>query len=486
MTTADDRASLANKRGRRWWITRVGVPVTAGIVVIGAGAAALSSGSGGATSEKSTGVAEVAKRTISDRESFSGTLGYADSSSVMNQLSGTVTWVRAEGSTVATGKVLYKVDNKSVYLMDGDTPAYRTMNQGDEGPDVKQLEQSLKKLGFDDDGDMTVDNDYTSATAAAVRDWQEAKGLSETGEIELGRVVFQRGDRRIGTIKAVRGSSVRAGQAIMDSTSTRRAVTVSLDARRQDLVTLNAKERVTLPDGSQINATISKIGVVAKSDSDGGSSKIDVTLVLDDTKKVTALDSAPVDVEITKETHKDVLAVPITALLALDGGGYGVEVVGGNDARTILAVEPGLFSDSYVEISGDGIAASKWWCRSDRRQRATHSGARTAVGRQKVLRRRPGPSRRESRHRRGGVRRHCRAIGLRQEHTPSRHGNPRPSNQRGGLGRRAGGLRNARRRRRRGAFAQHRLRLPAVLPPPVGQRPRERGRRPPLPGRSPN
>ena len=356
MTTAEHDAPLADKHGRRWWITRVGVPVTAGIVAIGAGAAALSFGSDGAAGAKTTGVASVEKRTISDRESFSGTLGYADSGAVMNQLSGTVTWVRAEGSTVPTGKVLYKVDNKSVYLMNGDTPAYRTMNQGDEGPDVKQLEQSLKELGFDDDGGMTVDGEYTSATAAAVRDWQDSKGLSETGEIELGRVVFQGGDRRIGTIKADRGSSVRAGQPIMESTSTQRAVTVSLDARRQDLVKLKAKERVTLPDGSQVNATISTIGAVAKSSSDGSSSTIDVTLVLDDTKKVTALDSAPVDVEITKETHKDVLAVPITALLALDGGGYGVEAVGANDSRTILAVEPGLFSDSYVEISGNGIA----------------------------------------------------------------------------------------------------------------------------------
>lgn len=356
MTTAEHEAPMPDKRDRRWWITRVGVPVTAGIVVIGAGAAALSSGSDGSSGPKSTGVASVEKRTISDRETFSGTLGYADSGSVMNQLSGTVTWVRGEGSTVQTGKVLYKVDNKSVYLMDGDTPVYRTMNQGDEGPDVKQLEQSLAKLGFDNDGNMTVDGDFTSSTAAAVRDWQESKGLSETGEVELGRVVFQSGDRRIGTIKADRGSSVRAGQAIMDSTSTQRAVTVSLDARRQDLVKLNAKERVTLPDGTQVNATVSKIGAVAKSDSDGGSSTIDVTLVLDETKKVTALDSAPVDVEITKDTHENVLAVPITALLALDGGGYGVEVVAPNDSRTILAVEPGLFSDSYVEITGDGIS----------------------------------------------------------------------------------------------------------------------------------
>ena len=38
------------------------------------------------------------------------------------------------------------------------------------------------------------------------------------------------------------------------------------------------------------------------------------------------------EVAITDQTVHDVLAVPVTALLALAGGGYAVEVVG--DART--------------------------------------------------------------------------------------------------------------------------------------------------------
>jgi hypothetical protein len=47
-----------------------------------------------------------------------------------------------------------------------------------------------------------------------------------------------------------------------------------------------------------------------------------------------------------------VLAVPVNALVARRGGGYGVELAAG---RRIAPVEAGLFADGYVEISGAGI-----------------------------------------------------------------------------------------------------------------------------------
>ena len=50
--------------------------------------------------------------------------------------------------------------------------------------------------------------------------------------------------------------------------------------------------------------------------------------------------------------RKDVLAVPVAALLALAEGGYGLEVVEGGSSR-IVAVELGLVSDGQVEVTGD-------------------------------------------------------------------------------------------------------------------------------------
>lgn len=239
--------------------------------------------------------------------------------------------------------------------MYGATPAYRDLDWGDEGQDVTQLEQNLAALGYDAGGDLDIDGEFDSATAEAVRDWQSDLGLSETGRVELGRVVFQDGARRIAGRRVTEGGRAAPGQAVLDTTSVARSVTVELDARRQDLARVDSRQRVTLPSGKRVNARITDVGTVAKAASDDAAPTVTVTLRLETTAGVSSLDQAPVDVEITKETKKDVLTVPVTALLALAGGGHGIEVVEAAGERRIVAVETGLFADGRVEITGGGV-----------------------------------------------------------------------------------------------------------------------------------
>jgi hypothetical protein len=52
-----------------------------------------------------------------------------------------------------------------------------------------------------------------------------------------------------------------------------------------------------------------------------------------------------------------VLAVPVSALLALAGGGYGLEVVGPSGAHHLVGVTAGLFASGQVQVSGPDIAA---------------------------------------------------------------------------------------------------------------------------------
>jgi multidrug efflux pump subunit AcrA (membrane-fusion protein) len=83
---------------------------------------------------------------------------------------------------------------------------------------------------------------------------------------------------------------------------------------------------------------------------------VTVTITLDHALAGAAVDQAPVNVNITTQRVKHVLAVPVNALLALQGGGFGVDVVSGNASR-LVAVETGLYSDTMVQISGSGITA---------------------------------------------------------------------------------------------------------------------------------
>ncbi|MFE7427539.1 MULTISPECIES: hypothetical protein [unclassified Streptomyces] len=78
-------------------------------------------------------------------------------------------------------------------------------------------------------------------------------------------------------------------------------------------------------------------------------------VTLDDPAKAGKLDGAPVTVLFTSERHKDVLAVPVTALLATIQGTYAVQAVGDDGSTHLVPVTLGAFADGKVEVSGRGL-----------------------------------------------------------------------------------------------------------------------------------
>jgi multidrug efflux pump subunit AcrA (membrane-fusion protein) len=110
-----------------------------------------------------------------------------------------------------------------------------------------------------------------------------------------------------------------------------------------------------MPGGGSTRGTITNVGAVATRPSkESDTSTIKVTISVSDQKALGGFDQAPVDVRLTAGQHRNVLAVPVAALLALSGGRYGVQMVEGGTARTV-PVETGTFSEGKVEISGSGL-----------------------------------------------------------------------------------------------------------------------------------
>ena len=161
-------------------------------------------------------------------------------------------------------------------------------------------------------------------------------------------------------------------------TSTRPQVTVALEPALQQLVRRGDRVEVTLPDGKTTPGTVGSVSRVATqsssssdnsngdsssgSGSSGGSGQatVQVTIRLADPRAAANLDQAPVQVAITTEAHRGVLAVPISARLARSGGGYAVELAAGGDRRRV-AVRTGLFDETtgLVEVAGAGLAAGQ-------------------------------------------------------------------------------------------------------------------------------
>jgi len=229
-----------------------------------------------------------------------------------------------------------------------------TVKEATEGDDVLALEASLARLGFDADGAMTIDGVFDEHTTVAVKAWQESIGADDDGIVSPGEVVYLPQSVRISDRIAEPGASVNPGMAVLATSSNESVVTVALPAADQALLEEGDRVIIVLPDDSEIDGT-----VLFKADTASitaqGEATFEVVIVLDDLAAAEGLDQAPVDVEVITDRADGVLAVPVTALVALAEGGYAVEVEQADGTTRLVAVDPGMYADGLVEIASDAL-----------------------------------------------------------------------------------------------------------------------------------
>lgn len=86
-----------------------------------------------------------------------------------------VTSLPSRGEKLASGDVLATVAGRPVLVLAGAVPAYRDLGPGMSGPDVRQLEQSLRSLGLDPG---PVDGSFDAATGDAVTVMYRRRGFA--------------------------------------------------------------------------------------------------------------------------------------------------------------------------------------------------------------------------------------------------------------------------------------------------------------------
>jgi hypothetical protein len=313
-----------------------------------------------------TSLVAVKRGPLSSQVTGVGTLGYAARSDgspyeLVNQASGRLTALPASGRTIGQGQVLYRVDNNPIVLLNGGTPAYRSISQGDSGPDVRELNAALVALG--DAPASALDrpsDDFSSETALALERLQGKLGVAQTGSLTLGDAVFLPGPIRITKLTATPGTSAPPGGSIAQATSTRRQIEVNIDAAQQSSLKAGDRVLITLPNYRDTTGVVSSLGTVANG-SGSSTPTIPVYIMLKHPQDAGTLDQAPVRVQITTAGVTDALIVPVDALLAQPGGGYAVETVDAHRVHRLVAVTPGLFDDAdgLVEVSSNGLVAGE-------------------------------------------------------------------------------------------------------------------------------
>ena len=302
--------------------------------------------------------AAVTRQDLTATTPVTATLGYAGSYPVTGRGGGTLTWLPPAGQMVRQGQVLYETGNGSpVVLLYGSVPDWRTLDEGISGQDVSQLNRDLVTLGYAGRADIVALGwDYYSwETAYAVQKLEEHLGVpSPPGSLPYGQVAFEPEALRVSQVTVSLGGP--ASGPVLTATSDRHVVTIPLDASDQSEVKAGDTVSITLPDGTTTPGVVSSVGTVATTSGSGGSptTTIPVQVTLTDPGAAGTLDQAPVTVNITTATAKNVLVVPVGALLAQSSGGYVVEVAGPGNTRRWVPVTPGIFNDAdgLVQVTG--------------------------------------------------------------------------------------------------------------------------------------
>jgi hypothetical protein len=371
----------AQRRSRRWARTAAGVMLltlaAAGCLVAINGRGDQDDGDDDQPPTPSTATATVELRTLEEHDDLDGTLGYGDTTDVSLAAESTITGLAPVGSVVDRGQSLVEVDSHGVPLLFGPKPMWRPLGPDvTNGVDVEQLEANLLALGVVTTSELTVDQDWTSATTSAVKKWQKARGLEQTGSLGPGDIVFLPGAVRVAEHPIQVGGPISG--PVIGVTSTTRLVTIDLEASQRSLVAAGKPVVVVLPDGTEVAGKIGSVGDVATgSGGDGGGgddggdgggggddppeATIDVVVTIDDPAALTAaaFDQAPVTVQVVSTAAENVVAVPVEALLVLAEGGFAVELVDDDGASHLVSVKLGASADGWIQVTGDVAEGDK-------------------------------------------------------------------------------------------------------------------------------
>jgi hypothetical protein len=131
----------------------------------------------------------VVRRTLSTQVIVRGTVRYGapqevdlGSSAVKQGSSDIVTRPPRRNAQLRAGEVAMVVDGRPVFVLPGSVPMHRDLHRGLAGPDVREFERALARMGYDPGA---IDGRFDAGTARAVSSFYLHKGWDPFGPTEL-------------------------------------------------------------------------------------------------------------------------------------------------------------------------------------------------------------------------------------------------------------------------------------------------------------
>ncbi|MBT1164427.1 peptidoglycan-binding protein [Bifidobacterium felsineum] len=293
----------------------------------------------------------VTKGVLNAETRLGATLQYDDASDFA-AATGIITQLPVAGKQINTGEQVYEMDGVPVPLFHGERPFWRTIEVGiADGPDVTQLEQNLKELGFYT-GEVGPHANWL--TREAIKQWQRSLGL--TGDAVNG--VFNPGSVALSASAPIRIKTVNAK---LGDTNVSPASYTGVTLHAQSTITATQaatfkagdKAQVILPDNTTVDTTLATVDQGGQSTGkDGQVTSPSVRIDFPDQTQVAQFGPAAIQVIVPNAAaaNTETLIVPVTALIAGAGNSYAVEVIRGNEIKRIT-VGIGLVAGAQAQIT---------------------------------------------------------------------------------------------------------------------------------------
>ncbi len=307
-------------------------------------------------SETQTTVVEVTEGTVSQSLNLNVSVSWPSSSQGVNEAVGTVTSVEIPaGEHVSAGDALFSVDLRPVVVAEGTVPSFRTLQEGDTGDDVKQLQQLLTTLGL---YSGKASGDFDWVVTAAVEDWQTRLGVDADGVVQAGDILYlpslpARVTLDTDTVKV--GARLAGGEQVVNTLGSAPKFVLNVTTAQASRVTEGTEVQITSPDGDTWTALAGEQTV----QDDGTTVSIalsgegDSTICGDGCNQISVSGSTVLDSTVVTVAETAGLIVPDAALTTSASGT--VEVVSADGTHYPVTVSAS--ANGMSVISGDGVQA---------------------------------------------------------------------------------------------------------------------------------
>jgi peptidoglycan hydrolase-like protein with peptidoglycan-binding domain len=298
--------------------------------------------------------------------------------------SSVVTSVKVKvGDRANEGRVLLELSGRPVIGLVLPFPLYRDINPGDKGPDVREVQRALRRLGYW----VTVTETFDSATQKAVKKFLSARGYeaptaSATGgsgstgsgstgatpgptagstttapSVQLPRSMVARltkNNQKVTAVRVARGAVLTDPKAVLLEFDGA-AATVRVVADRDQAGVLKVGQQADIADdttGASTTATVKSIGTKPVTSS-GGTSGFEVRLTFTGDPLPVSDRSLRVSIAPGGSGAK-VLAVPVSAVYSRADGSTFVTVAVDKDHTQDVTVTVGDAAGGWVEVDPHG------------------------------------------------------------------------------------------------------------------------------------